>query len=230
MPEIKYSILMPYYDRLNQLRETLKSFSVWYEDRNDFEINLILDNKVLQKEIITLEDIAKESLLNIRMFFREASSCNPCMSFNLGAFHSKGDFFVITNPECSHTIDILNGLDYEFALDPDVYVVCGCKGFDKEGKFKKWLQHSEYNNRGLHFCTALNKETYFGIGGFDERFMYGIAYDDDAFRDALKKKGIKFIYRDDLLVNHQFHNKVRTKESRILIERNRMVYQKYYRV
>jgi hypothetical protein len=229
MSKIKYSILMPYFDRYNQLKETLGSLWFHYQERDDFEVLLILDNKVPETEVLKIEKLVNSFSLNIRILFRLVSGFNPCVSFNLGAQEAEGEFLVITNPECCHVENVLNGLDNEFEKDPNVYVVCACKSLKQDYTMNMWYQHSVLRNKEYHFCTALHKDNYWGIGGFDERFANGISYDDDAFRDAIKKAGISFVHRDDLVVYHLFHEKIRPLKYRQLLRTNEALYQKHYK-
>jgi glycosyltransferase involved in cell wall biosynthesis len=229
MSKIKYSILMPYFDRYNQLKETLGSLWFHYQERDDFEVLLILDNKVPETEVLKIEKLVNSFSLNIRILFRLVSGFNPCVSFNLGAQEAEGEFLVITNPECCHVENVLNGLDNEFEKDPNVYVVCGCLAWKKDGTPLRWYQHSKYRNAEYHFCSALHKDTYWRIGGFDEKFAHGISYDDDAFRDSLKQKGVTFIHRDDLLVYHLYHEKLRPPKFRYLLQKNERIYNQFYK-
>jgi len=227
---MKYSILMPYYKRFLHLHNTLVSFKEFYKDRKDYEIIIMEDIKNIRnekehKQLLSL--IEKFGIdLNIVHLETDFDPCiNPCLSFNYAAKQAKGKFLVITNPECFHTKNILNGFDEEFDKNENVYIICGCfavhftafvesfkemetLSWDKT-KFKEfmWYQHSQKNNRGLHFCTAISKELYFKIGGFDEQYQYGRSYDDDDFRNTIMANKIPFVLRDDLLVLHIEHHK-----------------------
>jgi hypothetical protein len=230
MSEIKYSILMPFYKRFEQFEKTLSSFVFWYEKRKDIEVIIVFDSKVTRKEANQVECLIMDtSEIQVSTVYRKSLGCNPCVSFNIGAGIAKGDFFVITNPECYHVTDVLSGLDEEFEKDENVYVVCACKSLKKDYTMNMWYQHSVLRNKEYHFCTALHKDNYWGIGGFDERFANGISYDDDAFRDAIKKAGISFVHRDDLVVYHLFHEKIRPLKYRQLLRTNEALYQKYYK-
>jgi hypothetical protein len=42
-----------------------------------------------------------------------------------------------------------------------------------------WYQSSKYNNRRLHFLTAMTLETFKLIGGFSYDYSFGGSYDDN---------------------------------------------------
>ncbi len=67
-----------------------------------------------------------------------------------------------------------------------------------------WYNHSKYRPNAYHFCTAITKKNMNKLGGFDERFALGIAYDDDELIERVKSiVEIKFV--DDTIVLHQNH-------------------------
>lgn len=221
---MKYSIILPYYKRPDYLHNTLVSFEYHYH-RKDYEVIVVEDHKN-NKDIIhhaTLIGILQK--FNTRgMICGIAVSplegmWNPAPLFNIGVASCRGDILIISNPECIHEVDILSGLDYEFGRDPNCYVICGCEEVVpqegsirrlfsfKDFKFKHriWFQHSKFNNRGFHFCSAISKEKYNEIGGFDNTFAFGVGYDDNDFRDNVIYNNIPIILRDDLLVAHVRH-------------------------
>lgn len=224
---LKYSIIFPYFYRPS-LRQTLSSLAHFYHDRNDYEVIVIEDYKNLKDDF--QHNILRKILLDFRsvmpiqyLSYIEKEIYNPTPLFNMGVKASKGQYLVLTNPECLHTTDILRGLDEEFEKDTNEYVVCGClsvapkysfddgkimidlnEDFDHSKDF--WYQHSAYLNRLLHFCSAISKDTFLKIGGFDEEYAKGIAYDDDDFRETVLKNGVKIVPRDDLVVYHIQHD------------------------
>ncbi|HDS00523.1 MAG TPA: hypothetical protein ENO07_00760, partial [candidate division Zixibacteria bacterium] len=142
---------------------------------------------------------------------------NPSRLFNAGAARARGKYLVITNPECFHKSDILGGMDK--LLSRADYVVCAClsladtavrlKTFDDlKPQVHMWYQHTKHRDVRYHFCTALSRENYRKIGGFDERYAEGIGYDDNSFLDRVTKAGLKILVSDELLVYHQKHEKL----------------------
>ena len=161
---------------------------------------------------------------------------NPATMFNLGVKHAKGEYICITNPEVFHKDDILGGFDKIFDNQPDCYIVCACENVHnfklfsssfEEFKYEhySWYQHTEYRDARYHFCSCLSKENYLKIGGFDERFSQGYAYDDDDFRETVKRNNIEFVVVDKLLTLHQAHEStVKNINIDQLLKRNKCLY------
>ena len=223
---MKYSIILPYYDRLPQLLNTLASFSVLYKDRNDYEVIIVEDKKqtdLMRKDLqLNLWSFAKIKITCINSQAEKAY--NPATAYNEGAKAAQGEYFILSSPECKHNVNILKALDKEFTKD--VYVVCACLSLKEDGNFHMWYQHSVHRDLRYHFCSAISKENYFKIDGFDERYTKGYGYDDNSFRDKVINAGIPFSIRDDLLVIHQHHKKVRPKNYKQLLQRNKQLYEK----
>lgn len=239
----KYGIIMPYYNRAGQLQNTLASFAEFYSERDDIRLIIIEDEKTLHNKqehdaFISALDYAPKNI-EVTIIPHTMPSLNPSAKFNMGvgiAFDC--EYLVITNPECTHMVDVLSGFDDEFESNHDAYVISGCmsskenaefiKSFDEFSyKEHKWYQHSKHNNRRLHFCTALRRFNYTVIGGFDEAFCDGLGYDDDDFRDRVLAGGFAPVLRDDLLVVHCWHAREHQRHGqyRELINRNRSLYE-----
>jgi hypothetical protein len=223
---MKYSFIIPYYNR-ETLDYTLQSFLRQYSNRNDYEIVIIEDSKNVKNQsyhsklVNILNQFKTLSIQHLQ--YQERELFNPAILFNYGVKRSLGEILIITNPECYHEVNILKGLDEEFSKDQNIYVVCACQSVNLLDKvvisadgsisikpinyqFEQWYQHTQYNDRRLHFCTAITKNNFLRIGGFDENYANGVAYDDDDFRNTiLERSGLKVIPRDDLIVSHINH-------------------------
>lgn len=239
---VKYSILVPYYKRIGHLHNSFISFIFHYATRNDYEIIIAEDLKNVQNK----ED--HNSLLNTISKFNDriniihstvsVKTWNPVLGFNVAANKASGEYFIITNPECFHATNILKGLDEEFKKDPNSYVICssrnykGCNFFidnydDLGGREAEWYQHSVYRNANFHFCTAISKKNWYKIGGFDEKYAQGIAYDDADFRNSVYKAQLPVKVRNDLFTIHIDHNSFPSPpNAQKLVNKNRITYQK----
>lgn len=227
VPVIKYSILMPYYNRHIQLVETLQSFQQY--KRDDFEVILIEDDKNVQNAVyhqLLLKIIHQFNTIKITHLRHLEASISPVTMFNMAAKVAKGQYLILTSPECRHEVDILSGLDIEFDNNIKSYVICACQSLNKNDSFHMWYQHSIHRNAKYHFCSAISRSSYFLIGGFDEQYKDGYCFDDDDFRDTIKKEGIPFVERDDLFVSHQAHDKgYRPINWEVLWNKNKKIYE-----
>jgi len=239
---VKYSVLVPYYKRLGHLHNTFISFLHHYSDRNDYEVVIAEDYKNVQnkKDHDGLSETIEKFREKIPIIHLTLSmeTWNPAHGFNEAAKWASGEYFVVTNPECFHQVNILAGLDKEFEEDPNVYVVCGCMNYvrcnffiknfnDLNGKFQRWYQHSIHRAAHYHFCSAISKQNWVKIGGFDEDFAMGIAYDDVDFKLSIQKAKIPFHIRDDLLTIHIDHGSFPSPpNAQKLVNRNRITYQR----
>ena len=232
--KIKYSVIMPYYNRAKQFEETLKTFDLLYRGRDDFEVVIVRDSKCDYAMNRELADIVEQFDFNvITIDCNTGRPCyNPATAFNRGVDSASGEHVILTSPECKHQNDILAGFDEEFAARPFSYVVCACLAANRKKRKKSdeivWYQHGILNNKQYHFCSCLKKDLFYAAGGFDERFTDGYGYDDDAFRDRVRRKGVFFKNRDDLVVFHQLHDKVKPANWQALLKRNRELYEKEY--
>jgi len=228
---MKYSVLMPYYMRSKLFLNTVVSLLHHYGGREDFEVIVIEDPKNSDEE--------KKALSCLPPFIKVVSSpfrsLNPAQAFNMGAGLANGEFLVLTNPECFHQTNILSGLDRHFSIMRRQYVVCACMniheyqfGIKNFGELKytplDWYQHTKHNNRLLHFCSALPKDLFLEIGGFDEEYKDGVCYEDADFREKLIKSGIPMTPDDDLVTLHLAHSRDYQNEDMSLVHKNEEIY------
>ena len=70
-----------------------------------------------------------------------------------------------------------------------------------------WYNHVSFRPSNYHFCSVITKGDLNKLKGFDERFAFGIAYDDDEFLTRINKNKIlvKTITDSSLFCLHQFH-------------------------
>jgi len=210
----KYSILFPYYRRYVQLESTLLSFVWFYRNRNDYEVLIAIDSKNTQDDLQKLNSVIENFPdINISAYpFGNDDNWGSVLGYIMLAEKARGDYFILTSPECVHRNDILAGMDEEFSSNPQSYVLCSCYSVkdeylrpDHQVPMGNWYHHSVYRNVGVHFCSALHRDTYSLTGGFDPEYAKGICFDDDDFRNRVSQAGVPFVYRDDLMTVHLSH-------------------------
>ena len=221
------SIVTAYYNRKELFLRTLESISRT-QYKGSFEVIAVDDGS---REEERLEDLVKTYPF-LKVIYLEPSNkwySNSCIPFNIGIRAAKGDKVILQNPECYHYDDVI--LKTAEELNDENYLSFACFSLDKYSTdnfeeifdsiyFKKlveinnnvpiadgdagWYNHSIYRPKAYHFCTALSKKNMDRLGGFDERFALGIAYDDDELIERVKQiVEIKFL--DDTIVLHQNH-------------------------
>jgi glycosyltransferase involved in cell wall biosynthesis len=224
----KVSVVMAYYNRKSLLLKTLESIQE-YTDHDDFEI-VIVDDASREEE--RLEDIVDTFDLDIllhRISPEEKTHLNPCVPYNKGFSLATGEVIVIQNPECFHYGDVISAAS---KMQEGEYLSYHCYSLDKkdtaliqEIKFKKgeelpivlhqkpmsfdgdsgYYVHKVFRPDAMHFCTAITRDDLDKLGGFDERFAYGYAFDDREFFDRIRRLGLNIIHVEHPMSFHQNH-------------------------
>jgi hypothetical protein len=216
--DIKYSIIMPYYDR-PEIKFTLDSFAHYYSYRKDIEVVIVEDSKnfsleSLHKNLMEYIGIYQDKMNLLHVVDPKESFCPPS-KYNIGVKMSSGTIIMLTNPETPHNFDLFEQLDKEDFSNK--YIVCGCVSvklikdrgdyFRSDFEFFQWYQHSKHRNVRYHFCSVLSKDNYNKIDGFDERYCKGFSFDDDNFLKRVEKGLLDIEVRDDLFVSHIEHDR-----------------------
>lgn len=225
---MRISIVTAYYNRKKLFYETLKSINK--SKFKDFELIVVDDCSSPENR---LECYLKEfSFLRIIRLERENKwYINPCIPFNIGIRDVKGEVILLQNPECIHVHDVLTYVN-ENISDLN-YLSMAAYGLSEEltpsipehnnnnslvelfktlpqqtymgGNKNGWYNHSKYRPASFHFCTAITKKNMNLLGGFDERYAYGICRDDVEFIDRVKRLKLNIIMNDNIGVIHQYH-------------------------
>jgi mannosyltransferase OCH1-like enzyme len=210
--ERKISIVMAYYNRQNLLDKTLESFA---------------KSKVKNYELIIVDDASDTPLVcnnaKIIRVNKEDKWYNcSAVAFNRGFREATGDIILIQNPECYHVGDIL---DYvQTHIRNNTYLSFGCYAINKieteafhrgimpsigdyviGSQGNGWYNHSTHRPKAYHFCSAMLRRDLDRIGGFDERYAMGVAFDDDDFIRCIRNMGMSVKIINDTFVIHQHH-------------------------
>jgi GT2 family glycosyltransferase len=151
----------------------------------------------------------------------------------MGFKEVKGDVIIIQNPECIHIGDLIekaskigeneyfsfgcysinqektnllkNSLEKDFELETLLNVIePNYEPVTHDGD-NGWYNHSIIRPVGYHFCSAITKKNIDDLGGFDERFAHGIAFDDNEILVRIQKKGLNVKIINNPFVVHQWH-------------------------
>ncbi len=220
----KISIVTAYYNRKTLFLRTLESIEKQITGalKGSVEVIVVDDGSKKEERLEGIENNYSFDLKIIRLDPKDKWYCNPCIPFNVGFKEAKGDIIIIQNPECYHVGNLL-----EYAVQnvtEDNYISFSCWALSKEdtdtfGKkeiiitnqisnseiHSGWYNHPS-NPKGYHFASAIKRLNLNKLGGFDEAFAKGIAFDDNEFiYRIVKKLNLNVIICPNPIVLHQNH-------------------------
>jgi len=70
-----------------------------------------------------------------------------------------------------------------------------------------YYNHAVHRPYAYHFCSAISRLDLEELGGFDERYAEGFAYDDNELITRIMRKGMELAYCQYPMVLHQNHYK-----------------------
>ena len=220
---MKLSIVIQYYNRKQLLINTLNSIIHTKTDLSDLEIIIIDDASNELHSIINIHSLFPQLDIKLYTFtsLEKWWHC-PVIPINKGISMASGDVIMLLCAECMFVGDIISDILSKIKLN--TYLVYSnlelseqdtellnhmtyeeiCNNHPLNGS---WYQHSQFHNRKLNFCTAIMRNDLLELGGFDERYGWGVDYGDNDFVLRLERKGIEFITIDKQFVYHQYHEK-----------------------
>lgn len=244
------SIVTAYHNRKDLFHNTLKTINKF---KGDMDIEVIAVDDCSSDEH-RIEDLVElfPFLKIIRLESMDKKYVNPCIVFNKGFKEAKGDIIILQNPECLHVGDILNKasnisdneyisfgcysidrdktetvkniLNEDFDLDKLLTIIePNYSPVSSDGQ-NGWYNHSILRPVGYHFCSVIKRHNLKDLGGFDERFGNGIAYDDNEILIRIHKKGLKVKIINQPFVAHQWHyssNNYQHLNVQELLDKNR---------
>lgn len=221
------SIVMSYYNRLDQFRFTLETMCK--SQARDFEIVCVDDFSDSDHDPrLCAKEFPQLNLKIVRMWDINPNRwyINPCVPYNHAFRHSVGDVIIIQNPECCHIGDVISHTATN--INDQVYLSYHCWSATKdqlpdlrshqpisyEPRPKgMWYNHEIHRAESYHFCTAITRKNLQTLNGFDERFAHGLDYDDNEFIWRVKNLGLNIQYVADPHVVHQPHPKFFTQAN-----------------
>jgi glycosyltransferase involved in cell wall biosynthesis len=234
------SIVMAYQDRQDQLNKTLQTFAE--SKYRDFNVIIIDD---CSKENITLPTLPFQVIVRK---LTEKTWINSGVVFNMGfnyALEHKPDIILIQSPECYHVGDIIsyaaNVTDenyFSFACfkvnrdnNEDIFTLIENNNhiikYNQDGTWSEpgaWGNHSIFDPVAFHYASAITTKNLVKINGFDERFAYGVSFEDDYLVRQIRNLGLKIDIIDNPFVVHQWHDSWQT------IDKVPQMWDKNYRI
>lgn len=221
LPNPDVSIVMTTYNRSIQTYFTLQTISK--SINKSVQVIIIDDSK---SDLLDMNVLKNTGLCIYHIKTKNKFWFNPCINYNLGFQFIKGNKIIIQNAEVCHIGDVIDYVDKNLKDNQyfvfDVVSLPNMKNnlifqnsdisFDNFGNFSKlfgdWYQHHNFYSRQLHFLTAINKQDFDKILGFDYDFCMGSWYDDNELIYRIHSSGIKAIdipYNKEVMGIHQWH-------------------------
>lgn len=193
------SLILPYWDRQEAADKALALLAEQYVGL-DIEVVIVDDGNRVPFLVPALP-------LEITVVRLPAKSepKSPCTPWNAGVKAARGDIIILSCIEVLHTTPVIQAMVEQLRAAGQMGYVLAAAWCPDDGI---WHCHSSVkvptcpDGSGIGFCSALHKDLYQAVGGFDEKYRDGAGYEDRDFIWRLHKAGAKFITRDDLVVVH----------------------------
>ena len=222
----KISIVMAYYNRKEQLIQTLKS--ILASSYKNIEIIIVDDNSRLDQRVSSfIDDISGHLDIRVITISEEQKTwTNPCMAFNIGLRKASGDIIMLQSPEVLHVGDCIQHAVENLRLGDWLSYNCyGSPSFDYNKRLHQktdselfeivdssasrvggcsverddvggWLNHYDNHFVAYHYCAAIYKKDLFDV-------MNG-GFDED-FKNSIGTDDDEFMKR---LTYNKFNFKI----------------------
>lgn len=236
---LDYSIVMTYFKRHAQLNETLCSFNQYKNEK----IEVIIINDGPDDDLITLINNFNYPILLIQINLKTKNYFNPCIPFNIGFKYIQSPITIIQNAECLHYNNIITSAKiYDLNESYQVFSCYSLSKYDthlyqqnKVLEFNNiganndgesaWYNHGTFRPSGYHFCSMISTNNLLTLNGFDERYKFGIGFDDDEFLYRIKNSNfLTLVFNDDGIALHQWHYSSGNIKNSSLVNRNRFLF------
>lgn len=208
-----FSIIIPTYNRPEQLTSCLESFIGLDTSNQDFEVVVVDDGSSTSLEPVVARFCAQFSLTLIRQ-----ENAGPAAARNTGAIQAQGRYLVFTDDDCTPAPDWLTKLATRLATAPEAMIGGRTLNALERNRYSTASQvlidclyayHNSSSKRALsNFFTtnnlALPSEQFRAFGGFDTTFS-GAAGEDRELCDRWLHHGYQMVYAPEVQVTHAHH-------------------------
>lgn len=201
-----FSIIVPTYNRSEQLAACLESFSQLDYSRQRFEVIVVDDSsEIAPNEVCS----AFRDRLDIELLTQPHGG--PAAARNAGSLHAKGEFLVFTDDDCRSKPDWLRQLEVRCLAAPDHMIGGRTLNLLQDNSFSQMSQLIvdvvyDHYNRGVNgprfFASnnlAVSTAIFHRLGGFDARFTTA---EDRELCDRWHQQGYRLTYAPEAVVYH----------------------------
>lgn len=206
---IEFSIIIPSYDRPDQLRACLEAVAHLDFPRNQFEVIVVDDGGSIPVGPVIEPFDGTFSVSSIRQ-----PNSGPALARNTGAQAARGRFLAFTDDDCRPASGWLSALHAVLSDEPGVMAGgktvngLGDNACSATSQLIQEFAYEHYNatpGRSRFFASnnlALAASEFDAIGGFDPRFRTA---EDRDFCDRWALSGRKMVYVSGALIHHAHH-------------------------
>jgi glycosyltransferase involved in cell wall biosynthesis len=216
MEKIKFSFLIPTYNRVQELEQCLKSLSLIDYPSNNYEIIVIDDGSSKKTENLVNQYQVKQT--NLVYLSQKNSGMYP--AWNYGASKSKGEILILIDDDCMVSKDILSVLNNCFNENIEAAAFEGqeipvfYKGiFSILSSYFKTLNKKQIKKRTIYSdlnikCQlssnrlAIKRDIFISLGCFSDEFKGLSAGADWDLGFNLLSKGYNVIFTNEFSVFH----------------------------
>ncbi|MGH7824561.1 MAG: glycosyltransferase [Candidatus Binatia bacterium] len=201
-----FSIIVPTYNRPEELAACLESLSQLDYSRQRFEVIVVDDgSEIPPNEVCSVF----RDRLDIELLMQPHRG--PAAARNTGSSRAKGEFLVFTDDDCRPHPDWLRQIEIRCLATPDHIIGGRTLNLLQDNPFSQASQLIvdivyDYYNQGAHgprfFASnnlAVPAATFHRLGGFDARFTTA---EDRELCDRWLRRGYGMTYAPDAVVYH----------------------------
>lgn len=232
------TIIIPTFNRNELLKLGMASLA---KQQVTFSYEIIILNEYVDDESreIAQQYNARYILTRPKMTLNNVVWRCPGLAINHGVKQSKGQYIVLTCPEIFH----IHSNNLESIIQPlqtNHRLITHTNGYDDLNGFALEAVKTNPNDtvRVFNLCCmnelytknaffiAMNKNEFYYIGGYDEDFQAGFAYDDTNFSNRLTNNGNPYLKVPGSFV-HLYHPRIRLNldNKDELWNKNRLLHQ-----
>lgn len=201
-----FSVIIPTFNRLEQLDICLQSFKILDYPRDRFEVIVVDDGSEMPIEPVVAPFRAQFALT----LFTQPNA-GPARARNTGAARARGKFLVFTDDDCAPVSDWLKTLTARFAKAPDCLIGGRTLNALPSNLYSTasqvlidylYMYYNIRSSRSSFFASnnlALPADRFHALGGFDTTFPLA-AGEDREFCDRWLHHGYEMIYAPEALV------------------------------
>lgn len=205
-----FSIIIPTYNRPEQLARCLESLTCLDYPRQDFEVIVVDDGSKTPLEAV----VARHNQLNLKLI--KQTNAGPASARNTGVQHAQGNYLAFTDDDCTPAPDWLTNLAKRFAATPNCLIGGQTINALPNNLYSTTSQllvdylyiYHEHNAPDASFFTSNNLslpvELFKSFGGFDTTFSLA-AGEDRELCDRWLSHGYEMVYAPEAQIYHA-HN------------------------